>query len=503
MSEPKKDGDFLDKIGKVSQGLAALKEVWGFANRVADLQRQYKGEAIPIDKLFSVMLGLDNPNPMEFVEKQLAQIDAKLDRVLEGIEELKTGQLGQAVLSTYLDMSDPLYLIEKYFKDLADYKTAGQTWTDAERKDFVSKLLGTQNERDSVAFCAHKIVNLAPTTKAPLLLELLFSYLSAGAAAANAHEIYLKGAYAFRGLAEMLNKALILESFAVASAGGDAKRMEDKMKALVEKYKAWMTAMADNSFLPFAERLATFNLKDEYLGGHNTKLDAHRPRKGWKPANPSILQSADGLAAKLMGKSKSVTLRIIPNVPPIEKVVPAGKPRKDTSYAGGHEWEIIRGPSSSLTRETLLDKLGSSHQRLIEVTGPHPILAMSAESVRKVEIPFTLKDEDVPPGFDKKKNRLSFLRYQFDFSKHHDGAYFTVQYYEMGRARDKWQFPQLDTRWRRWYVEEGKRIHPDGEEDVTYNLIGSGNISTGFQLPPDGQLSPVLVTYAYDTFGPS
>ena len=43
---------------KFRKGLSALKEVWGFANRVAALQQQYAGKAIPIDKLFGAMLGI-------------------------------------------------------------------------------------------------------------------------------------------------------------------------------------------------------------------------------------------------------------------------------------------------------------------------------------------------------------------------------------------------------------------------------------------------------------
>jgi hypothetical protein len=197
MPEPRQN-DISEALGKVSKGLTALKEVWAFAGRVAALQDRYKGQAIPVGELFSAMLGFgDKPNPLEFVEKQLAEINAKLDRVLAGIEELKVGQLGQGVLSAYLDMSDPVYLIEKYFHDLVGYQDGAQPWTEAERKEFVDKLLGTRSERDSVAFCTHKIVKLSPVTQSPLLFDLLFPYLLAGAQAENAHEIYLKGAFAF------------------------------------------------------------------------------------------------------------------------------------------------------------------------------------------------------------------------------------------------------------------------------------------------------------------
>jgi hypothetical protein len=259
-------GDIAEDLAKVSKGLTALKEVWGFAGRVAALQEQYRGRAIPVDKLFGAMLGFgDKPNPLEFVEKQLAEINAKLDRVLAGIDEIKVGLLGQAVLAAYLDMSDPVYLIEKYFEDLASYTEAGHTFTDAERKEFVEKVLGTRSERDGVAFCAHKIVKLGPT-QSPLFFELLFPYLAAAATPQSAREIYLKGAYVFRAIAELLHKGLILETFAVASAGGEPAKVAAKMDRVTKKYERWVRAMTENSFLPFAERLAAFYFKEEYFG---------------------------------------------------------------------------------------------------------------------------------------------------------------------------------------------------------------------------------------------
>jgi hypothetical protein len=152
-------------------------------------QEQYRFKAIPIDKLFGAMFGFgEKPNPLAFVEKHLVEINAKLDRVLVGIDEIKVGMLGQAILAAYLDMSDPVYLIKKYFEDLASYMEAGHTFTDAERKEFVEKVLGTRSERDGVAFCAHKIVKLAPT-QSPLFFELLFPYLAAAATPGNAREM--------------------------------------------------------------------------------------------------------------------------------------------------------------------------------------------------------------------------------------------------------------------------------------------------------------------------
>ena len=495
MPEPQQS-DIFEDLGKISKGLTALKEVWGFASRVAALQQQYAGKAIPIDKLFGAMLGFgDKPNPLEFVEKQLAEINAKLDRVLAGIEELKIGQLGQGVLVAYLDMSDPVYLIEKYFQDLAAYQEGGQPWTDAERKEFVDKLLGTRSERDSVAFCAHKVVKLSPVTQAPLLFDLLFPYLSAGATAANARQIYVRGAFAFRAFAETLSKGLILESFALTSAGGDPARVAARVKKVTEKYRGWMKAAIENSFLPFAEKLATYNFKDEYLGGHDTSMDANLPLDLWKPAQPSVLQSADELATKLIGKTKSVTLRVISNVPPIADKLPA----KDTSGAispGRYEWEITKKPQTSLTKETLLDKLESSRKNFFEIIQSGGKPGATAESVTKIDGAFA-EGAAVPPGFDRR--RLSFLRYQFDLGALPDGAEFQFGYDGKVVERD---FPRLETKWRKVYIEDGHRF-PGNDVGIDYRLITDSNFPGYFKLPPEGQLSPVLVTYAYARFGPT
>lgn len=488
--------DIFEDFGKISKGLTALKEVWGFANRVAALQQQYAGKAIPIDKLFGAMLGFgDKPNPLEFVEKQLAEINAKLDRVLAGIEELKIGQLGQGVLAAYLDMSDPVYLIEKYFQDLAAYQEGGQPWTDAERKEFVDKVLGTRSERDSVAFCAHKIVKLSPVTQTPLLFDLLFPYLSAGATAANASQIYLKGAFAFRAFAETLSKGLILESFAITSVGGDPAKVAARVKKVTEKYRGWMMASIENSFLLFAERLATYNFKDEYLGGHDTSTDANLTRSLWKPAKPSILQSADELAAKLIGKSKSVTFRVIPNVPPIADKLPAKKP-SGVITPGRYEWEIVTRPQTSLTKETLLDKLVSSPKNFFEIVKSGGGPSVTAESVKKVDGSFA-EGAAAPVGFDNR--RFSFLRYQFDLGALPDGAEFQFGY-DINVLRR--EFSLLGTKWRKVYIEDGHRF-PDPEVAITYPLINDSNFPGYFKLPTEGQLSPVLVTYAYSQFGPA
>src|SRR4051794_7256646 len=77
-----------------SQGLTILKEVWLASNRLADLQKQYQGKAIPLDKVFGALLGFgDKPDPLEPIKRQLEEINAKLDRVLAGIQEIQMGLL--------------------------------------------------------------------------------------------------------------------------------------------------------------------------------------------------------------------------------------------------------------------------------------------------------------------------------------------------------------------------------------------------------------------------
>jgi hypothetical protein len=494
-------GDMFDDLGKVSKGITALKEVWGFASKVAALQEKYKGQAIPVGELFGAMLGFgDQPNPLAVVERQLSEINAKLDRVLAGIEELKVGQLGQGVLAAYLDISDPVYLIEKYFQDLVSYQEPGQSWPDAERKEFVGKLLGTRSERDSVAFCAHKIVKLSPVTQTPLLFDLLFAYLSAGATAANARQLYANGAYAFRSVAETLSKGLVLESFAIGSAGGDAKKAEAKVKAAADKYKAWMKAMTENSFLPFAERLATLDFTNEYLGGHDTTWDAQANRGGWKPAQNSILQSADELTAKLLGKSRTVTLRVIPNVPPIANIVPAKF--QGAASTGTYQWEIKQPlqPQPSFTKATLLDKLKSFPYQFFRILASDGRTWVNAETVKKVALSFA---EAAKPPISFEDRKLNFLRYQFDLAPLSDGAQFQFAYDTNVLMQN---FPLLRMTWQRWWLEpDGTQIHrtPGPTMDMAYYLITDVAFPGYFKLPQEGQLSPVLVTYAYHKFGPA
>jgi hypothetical protein len=497
MPEPQQT-DIFDSLGKLSKGLTAVKEVWAFASRMAALQQQYPGKPVPADKFFLTMFGfVDKPNPLAFVEKQLAEINAKLDRVLLGIDELKIGQLGQNALNAYLRMKTPANLIETYFANLVKYQRGKSPWKDTDREEFVDKLTGRWSERDSVAFNALEIVNLNPATGAPLFFDLFFAYLSAGAIAANATQIYVRGAFAFRAFGETLSRALILELFAIASPGGDPATVAADAKTVTEKYRQWLMDSIERNLLPFAEKLATYNFKDEYLGGHDTSMNAHRTRQYWRPAKPSILQSADELAARLIGKTRSLTLRVIPNVPPIVDKTPTQGPPGVVS-AGRYEFEITKRPQSSLTTETLLDKLESSRKNFFEIvpTGGRP--SITAESVKKVDGSFAERAA-APVGFDKR--RLSFLRYQFDLGSLGDGAEFQFGYDNVVTR----EFPTFETTWRKVYVEEGRRFpEPQHQwEIVKYPLMTHRNFFIGyFKLPSEGQLSPVLVTFAYATYGP-
>lgn len=494
MTEPLVGEIGPEDLAKVSKGLGVLKEVWSFSSRVAALQEQYRFKAIPIDKLFGAMFGFgEKPNPLAFVEKQLVEINAKLDRVLAGLDEIKVGQLGQAVLAAYLDMSDPIYLIEKYYEDLASYTEAGQSFTDAERKDFVEKVLGTRSERDGVAFCAHKIVKLGPT-QSPLFFELLFPYLAVAATPANAREIYLKGAYVFRAIAELLNKGLILETFAVASSGGESAKVAARMEKVTKKYERWVRAMTENSFLPFAERLAALYFQEEYFGGHDTSDDYNLPLVDWEPAKSSILRSADELAGKLMGKSKGVTLRVIPNVPPIADKVSSRNTGPVSS--GRYRWEATGRPQTSLTRDNLLGKMQPGEKPFFHLQAKGAGGSHLPESVRRVEVPLA-EGVPLPLGFDRK--RLNFLRYRFDASALPDGAAFSFLIFDRDAARE---FPTLITKWTRYYVESDKGVeHKMHPEDKSVSQLVLDTEPGEFKLPPEGQLSPVLVTYAYQRFG--
>lgn len=479
-----------------AQGLAVMKEVWEASNRLADLQRKYQGKAIPIDKVFGALLGFgDKPDPLADVKKKLDEINAKLDRVLAGIQEIQKGLLGIGLLTVYLDIADSVFLIEKYSEALPDYLGADPSLTDADRKDFVEKLLGKRSERDGVSFCAQKVIKLGPNNT-PLLFDLLYPYISEGVKAETSFDCYLRGAYAFRFVVDVLMKGMLLELY-TATATGDPAKMDQRAEKVTRKYRGWMRTMIDNSFLPFAERLATLGFLDEYMGRNDVRYDSALPLPLWKQAPKSILESADTLVARLMGRSKAVTLRVIPNAAPIAKQVPASQPSGSVS-AGKYHWEagktteVPGSAQTSLNRNIVLERLANSTPPFfgLQVKGQGSLVP---PHVSRCDIPF-MAGATVPPGFDAA--RLSFLRYEFDMSGFPDRTQFAVI---LGNPRVAMSsFPMLDTVWTRVYVEEGVRF-PESPKTIRNAVLD--NKAGEFDLPADGQLSPVLLTYAYDMFG--
>ncbi|MEO5931895.1 MAG: hypothetical protein ABIR47_18315 [Candidatus Kapaibacterium sp.] len=472
----------------VAQGLSVLKEVWFASNRMAELQRQYAGKKIPIEKIFGALLGFgDKPDPLAAVKEQLKEINAKLDRVLAGIQEVQMGLLGLGVLTIYLDIADSVFLIEKYSESLADYLGGDPSLTDADRKDFIDKLLGVRSERDGVSFCAQKIIKLGPN-RTPLLFDLLFPYISAGATQANAAERYVKGAFVFRYVTDVLMKGLILELFTV-TAIGDQTKMNLRTEKVVKKYQDWLRAMVENSFLPFAEKLATLRFDEEFLGCNITHQDTNLPFPKWSPAKSSILRSADELVARLMGRSKGVILRVIPIIPPIAEKVSASS---GTISAGRYHWEVLTKPGTTLTRDIALEKMRQSVPPFfkMKVVGGAELVA---QNVSRAEIQF-MDGANVPTGFDK--SRLTFLRYEFDASTCPEKTQFA--FYLGNPAVVMNSFPFLSTVWRRIYVEDGQRFN-EGDKAVQQAVL---DMRAGvFDLPSEGQLSPVLATYTYDMFG--
>jgi len=471
-----------------AQGLTILKEVWLASNRLAELQNQYRGKAIPLDKVFGALLGFgDKPDPLEPIKKQLEEINAKLDRVLAGIQEIQMGLLGLGVLTIYLDISDSVFLIDKYSEMLPDYMGLDRSLTDADRKEFVDKILGKRSERDGVAFCAQKILKMGPNGT-PLLFDLLFAYISAGAKAGDARTRYLKGAYVFRFVMDALIKALLLELFAV-TAVGDQTKMDARAAKVTKKYKDWVRAMIDNSFLPFAESLATLNCAEEYLGWNDNRFDANLSFKSWKAGRESILQSADELSAKLLGRSKAVTLRIVPNVPPIANSMPASS--GGGVSAGHYIWESQNKPTT-LTKDVVLDKIHKASPPLFQMALQSGG-SLIAQHVSRADLGF-MEGAGVPIGFEKSK--LSFVRLEFDLSGLPDRPVFSFIFGNMTVGRD---FPLLDPIWKRIYIEEGHRFPEDKNLTVRQAVL---DMNAGvFDLPAEGYLSPVLLTYAYDRFG--
>lgn len=480
-----------------AQGLSVLKEMWDASNRLANLQREYAGRKIPIEKIFGALLGFgDKPDPLADVKKKLDEINAKVDRVLAGIQEIQKGLLGVSLLTVYLDIADSVFLIEKYSEALPNYLGGDPSITDADRKDFIDKLLGVRSERDGVSFCAQKIIKLGPNNS-PLLFDLLFPYITDGVKPATSYDCFLRGAFAFRFVADVLMKGMILELFA-ATATGDQTKMNERAEKVTRKYKGWMRAMVDNSFLPFAERLATLGFIDEYMGRHDTRQDANLTLELWKPAPRSILASADLVVSRLMGRSKSVTLRVIPNAPPIATQFAATPPSQAVS-AGTYQWEAGKTTEfgkpmvpSTVTRATVLDNMQNSTPPffMVDIKGRGSVIAQHTSRADIAFIPGGI----VPPGFDAA--RLTFLRYEFDLSGMPDRTQFSIP---LGNPQVAMRsFPWLDTTWTRVYVEEGHRW-PESPKTITYSVLDRK--AAEFDLPEEGQLSPVLVTYAYESFG--
>ncbi|MBS1914072.1 MAG: hypothetical protein JST22_18945 [Bacteroidetes bacterium] len=480
-----------------SQGLAVLKELWAAGSRFADLQREYAGRKIPIEKIFGALLGFgDKPDPLADIKRQLEEINAKLDRVLAGIQEIQKGLLGVSLLSVYLDISDSVFLIEKYAEALPNYVGGDPSVTDADRKDFAEKLLGVRSERDGVAFCAQKLIKLGPNNT-PLLFDLLYPYITIGVTAPTSFDCFLRGAFVFRFVTDVLMKGMILELFAAAVTGDQAK-LSERAEKVTKKYRKWMRTLVDNSFLPFAERLATLGFLDEYMGRHDTRTDANVPLELWRPAPRSILQSADTVVARLMGYSKGVTLRVLANVAPIAQKVPASKSSGAIS-PGTYEWEIVGQTVDAVTRKPVtltkaevLDKMEPSAPPFFQVNLKGSG-SMIAQHTSRARISF-MDGAPVPPGFDRAN--LTFLRYEFSLNGAPDRAQFSFAYGNPPLLMST--FPLLETTWQRIYIEDGHRF-PEDKKTFKQAVL---DMNPGeFDLPAEGQLSPVLVPYAYNLFG--
>ncbi|HVZ38143.1 MAG TPA: hypothetical protein VHI13_02620 [Candidatus Kapabacteria bacterium] len=480
-----------------SQGLTVLKEMWGAGNRFAALQREYAGRKIPIEKIFGALLGFgDKPDPLADVKRALDEINAKLDRVLAGIQEIQKGLLGVSLLAVYLDIADSVFLIEKYSEALPNYLGGDPGVTDADRRDFADKLLGARSERDGVSFCAQKIIKLGPHGT-PMLFDLLYPYISDGVKSDTAYACYLRGAYAFRFIADVLMKGMLLEIF-VATATGDQAKMSERTERVTRKYRAWMRTMIDNSFLPFAERLATLNFADEYAGRNGIWRDSNLPMETWKRPSQSILESADMLVARLMGYSKAVTLRVIPNAPPIAPIVPASPP--PNVVASGHfQWEpgktseSTRPDTTKVTRSMVLETLRNSSPPFfsVRVRGSGDLTALH---VSQADISFA-NGASPPPGFNAAS--FTFLRYEYDLSGLPDRTQFSVI---LGNPQIAMRsFPIMTTPWTRVHIEEGQRFPERTPRSVTNVVLDTR--AGEFDLPLEGQLSPVLITFAYDMFG--
>ena len=480
-----------EKVGlpiSPAQGLVALKAIWSASNRLAELQDKHPGERIPLSELFGALLGVgEAPDPLAAVKQQLEEINAKLDRVLAGIQEIQQGLVGMGVLAVYLNIADSIFLIESYSESLPSYLDGTSPAREAERKDFVDKLLGTKNERDGVPFCAQKIVKLSS-----LLFDLAFPYIAANVRPETAREVFLRGAFAFRVVTDVLLKGMLLELAATASASDPTKKDAGaRAEKVTRKYHNWLRTMIDRSFLPFAERLATLNFRDEFLGMNDTRVDACLPLPKWTPAPSSILRDADELAAKLMGRSRSATLRAVPNIPPLADTVPAH--RGDYAFDGTFHWEVTQRPATTFTKIKALEKmLGCPSTPFFQLNAG--TRGFGAAHISIADISF-LDGAEIPPGFEKSK--LQFARYEFDLTGAAPGTQITVTNTQPSYTLR--EFPRMETRWQRYSVERGgARQNHESTNLIQYVMSESQG---AFPLPAEGQLSIVLVTYAYYFFG--
>lgn len=483
----------------ISKGMTFLKEAWLASNRLAELNQKHGGKAIPIVEIFGTLLGFgDKLDPLEEVKKKLDEINAKLDRVLEGIKQILNGLLGLGTLNVYLDISDSLFLIDMYFEMLPGYIAES---SEAEREQFTRKMAGNLSERDGVPFCAQKIAR-----QSPLLFDLLFEYVSKDAKKEDAMARFLKGAFGFRMVTDAMVKAMLLELFVVSSTGYPSN-MSERAKKVTDKYGVLLRRIVDSHFLPFAERLAMYRFTEEYMGGNHLGYDAHQPLKGWNPppAKDAILPSADAFVAKLMGRSKSVTLRVLPNVPPIAKRL-YRSPTPGTQHAGYLYWEYVDGSVTPTppTKDTLLRNIENCQERrggfLLSVwqgrNNPH-----FAKWVSRCDIAVP-DGAQVPAGSDKSplsfvKSPLSFLRLEYDLGDESDGSSFRFYFFD---ARSEGPgFPDLRSKWRELTIEDGREERQKVEEFQQGLYYWSEEVR--FYLPADGQLSPVLTTYMYECFG--
>ncbi len=466
-------------------GLSALKEIWAASNRLADLQKEYAFKKAPVIKIFGALLGFgDKPDPLAEVKQRLAEINAKLDRVLEGIQQIQKGLLGLGALNVYLDISDSIFLVERYTEYLPTW--LAPTMTDAVRKEFSDKLAGTFSERDGVSFCSYKMMR-----QTPLLFDTLFAYLSSDAAKSNPRSVYLQGAFLFRFIVDVMVKALLLELF-IAADTGDPGQMAARAEKVISRYGLWMRNMIDSKFLPFAESLAMFNFIDEYLGRHDNAYDGQLLIEKWERAENSILESADNLASKLLGRERAVTLRVIPNLPPVAKRV---KILPKIVAAGDDYWdflEITQGKGVP-PAETL---------KWIQEKKPSAFLASALGREGRRDEPRHISAAQIPfpegarraIGFEKLPS-LSFLRIEFDLGAFPAGAPFYF-FHDTNWVAEK--FPQLQVMWQRVHVEDRQEYR---HEKKSWTYYPMGFAAWTFDLPSEGQLSPVLIMYMYDRFG--